>query len=129
MRLTVILLVVGIALLAVVPALRETALMIFHGRDIGPILLGVTKAQADAIVQQHPDDADLWLGYAEIAAHSVRMAETFTMVKKMKESADPEVAELWSETDELSVQDMAEMLGEMAGAVLLILAPPVGLPG
>ncbi len=110
--LTVILLVVSIALLAVVPALRETALMIFHGRDIGPILLGVTKAQADAIVQQHPDDADLWLGYAEIAAYSVQMAETFATVRKMKESADPEVAELWSETDELSAQDMAEMLGE-----------------
>ncbi len=70
--LTVILLVVGIALLAVVPALRETALMIFHGRDVGPIL-GVTKAQADAIVQQHPDDTDLWLGYAELAAHSVQI--------------------------------------------------------
>jgi len=110
--LTVILLVLGIALLAVVPALRETALMIFHGRDIGPILLGVTKAQADAIVQQHPDDADLWLGYAELAAHSVQMAESFATVRRMKESADPEVAELWSETDDLYAQDMAEMLGE-----------------
>ncbi len=111
-RLTAILLVVGVALLAAVPALRETALMIFHGRDIGPILLGVTKAQADAIVQQHPDDADLWLGYAELAAHSVQMAESFATVRKMKESADPEIAELWLETDEVSIQEMADMLGE-----------------
>ncbi len=96
--LTVILLVVGIAFLAAVPALRETALVLFRsGSETGHPFLGITKGQAEAIVQQDPRDVDLWLGYAELGAYSMEMAETFTMMKRMKEFSEPELTEILGE--------------------------------
>ncbi len=69
-RLTAIVLAAAIILLLAVPQLRGTLDLLFYSPIGGAYGTWLRKAQVERVVKQHPEDAEMWLAFAECGASS-----------------------------------------------------------
>ena len=91
-RLTVILLAVAIMLLAAVPQLRDALGIVRFNPIGGTVGTWLSKAEVERVAQRHPENAQIWLGFAESGASSYTRERSWNLTYPWDQSWLPEEA-------------------------------------